>query len=336
LRQKAFAVTEMDAYPFEPAAKKTTKEFFSMFNLNVLRLLPVRHLIRRANRIMIPGMKGLSLYYAAKFFLHAMNIQKLIERTSAVTYNFLMALPPSFLFMFSLVPYLSRHNMEQNILSLIRLMIHNEKTCQGVCSVVTDFMEKQHYDILSFGVIMMLFFSSNGIMGLMRSFDKSQTLYRRRTGMQRRWTAIKLTVMLIGVSMIVFSLFIIQSPMLTTWALKTFHSIVLLKMMSFLFFILIVFVAISTIYTYGPSLKHRFRFASAGSLYATIASIIVTSVFYFLVTNFIHYNRVYGSIGILIAFMVLVWLNTAIILIGYELNVNLLLAKLAREKTTKK
>ena len=332
LKPKAISIPEIDAYPIDLISKRLRTELVLIFSVNVLKWSFVRYFIKKADRITVPGMKGLSLYYAAKFFFHAMNIQKLIERTSSVTYNFLMALPPSFLFICSLTPYVSRQSLERSILSGIQLLIHNKRSCQAVSGFVMDFMDKPHYDVLSFGVVMMLFFSSNGMMGLMRSFDKSQTLYRKRTGMQRRWTAIKLTIVLISAIIMGFSVFIIQSPEQNVPVQKMFHNIMCARIISFVFLVLTVFIAISTIYTYAPSLKHRFRFASTGSVYATIASITVTSFFFFLVTNFIHYNRLYGSIGTLIAFMVLVWLNTAIILIGYELNVNLLLAKLSKKK----
>ena len=102
------------------------------------------------------------------------------------------------------------------------------------------------------------------------------------------------------------------------------------KVLSFIILVLVIFITFCLIYRYGPSLTHKFRFVTAGSVFATIASLIATSVFYFLVNNFLNYNKVYGSIGTLIAFMVLVWLNTVIIILGYELNVSILLGKLAQ------
>ena len=331
MKQEAVSIPEINAHPIEFVSKKTAKEIFSNFDINVFKRL-ARYAVRGVNRIKLPGMNGLSVYYAGKFFFHGMNILKLTERTSAVTYNFLMALPPSLLFLFSLVPHLPVQHAEQHILHIIKLLAPNHKIYVTVSSVLADFMHKTHYDVLSLGIVMALFFSSNGMMGLMRSFDKSQTLYKKRTGMQRRGTAIILTTMLIGVVMMALSVFIIQGKKLNSFLRREFHSVVGIKIVSIVLLILIVFLAISMIYKYGPSLKHRFSFASAGSIYATVATITVTSVFFFLVTNFIHYNKLYGSIGTLTAFMVLVWLNTAIILIGYELNVNLLLSKLAQGK----
>jgi membrane protein len=167
------------------------------------------------------------------------------------------------------------------------------------------------------------------VMALMRCFDKSMNLYKTRTAFQRRWTAIKLTIILIGVSIITIAVLVIQSKNLNPIILTVFHSLIAVKILSTIILTLLVFITISIIYTYGPSLSHRFKFFSAGSVGATIASVLTTSIFFFLVNHFLNYNKVYGSIGSLIAFMVWVWLNTIIILLGYELNVSILLGKLS-------
>jgi membrane protein len=54
-------------------------------------------------------------------------------------------------------------------------------------------------------------------------------------------------------------------------------------------------------------------------------------VFFFLVNNFINYSKVYGSIGSIMAFMVWMWLNTMVILLGYELNVSIMLAQTSKD-----
>jgi membrane protein len=95
------------------------------------------------------------------------------------------------------------------------------------------------------------------------------------------------------------------------------------------------FCTIAIIYKYGPSYKEQVKFVSVGAVFATVVSIISTFVFFFLVNNFINYNKVYGSIGTLMAFMGWMWLNTLIILIGYELNVSILQGKISRENAVK-
>lgn len=293
---------------------------------------PVQYIFRWAHGIILPGLNGASLYDVGKFFFREIQTLKLQERAAAVTYNFLMAMPPTFLFLFSLVPYMPLKNAEPTIFNTIKLLTPNQKIYTTVHDVVNEFVTKQHKGALSFGILLVLFFSSNGMMGLMRTFDKSLSLYKKRNVFQRRWTAIRLTIMLIGVSMVTLGVLIIQSKKLNAYVLTVFHNIIAVKILSFFILILVVFIAISIIYTYGPSLTHRFKFVSAGSVLATIASIVATSVFFFLVNHFFNYNKVYGSIGTLIAFMVWVWLNTVIILLGYQLNVSILLGKLSREE----
>jgi len=302
------------------------------FQLTFYKSAPVQYVFRRARGIVFQRLNGASLYDIGRFFFREIQTLKLQERAAAVTYNFLMAMPPTFLFLFSLVPYLPLKNVEPTIFNTIKLLTPNHKIYVTVHDIVSDFMTKQHRGALSFGILLTLFFSSNGMMGLMRTFDKSLSLYKKRNIFQRRWTAIKLTIMLLGVSMITLVVLIIQSKQLNKYVLKLFHNVIAIKTLSFIILILVIFIAISIIYTYGPSLTHRFRFISAGSVVATAASVIATSVFFFLVNNFLNYHRVYGSIGTLIAFMVWVWLNTTIILLGYELNVSILLGKLSREE----
>jgi len=290
----------------------------------------LHYLSKKAHRIILPGLHGASLFDVAKFFARELETLKLQERAATVTYNFLMALPPTFLIMFSLLPYLPIKNGEETFFTTVKLLTPNRNIYDNVHRVVLDFMNTRHRDVLSYGIVLVLFFSSNGIMGLMRSFDKSLPLYVERTGFQRRWSAIKLTLVCIGVVIIGLSILVFQSKDLNPYIHKEFHSILAIKAVSFLILVLLVFVTISIIYTFGPSLKHKFAFVSAGSIFATLASVIATSVFFFLVNHFINYNKIYGSIGTLIAFMVWLWLNTIIILLGYELNVSILLGKLSK------
>lgn len=298
---------------------------------NIYKLRPVRYVFRKAHGVVLPGVNGATLYEVSKFFFKELRKVRLTERAAAVTYNFIMAMPPTFLFLLSLVPYLPLKNVQQTILSTIKLIAPNPKIYTSISSVVRDFMGKQHSDVLSFGILMVLFFSSNGMMGLMRSFDKSEVLYKKRTGLQRRWVAIKLTVMLILVSMVTLSVLVIQNKTLNKVLLKIYPHMVAVKVLSFTILVLVIFFTYCMIYRYGPSLHHKLRFITAGSVFATVASLLATSIFFFLVNNFLNYNKVYGSIGTLIAFMVLVWLNTVIIILGYELNISILLGKLSQE-----
>jgi membrane protein len=87
----------------------------------------------------------------------------------------------------------------------------------------------------------------------------------------------------------------------------------------------LLFTGISLIYTYAPSVKKKWSFVSAGSLLATTLTLLTTLVFSYWVDLFAssNYNKVYGSIGTVLIIMLLMYINSLILLIGFELNVSL-------------
>ncbi|MFM9075741.1 MAG: YihY/virulence factor BrkB family protein, partial [Bacteroidota bacterium] len=83
------------------------------------------------------------------------------------------------------------------------------------------------------------------------------------------------------------------------------------------------FLSISCIYYFGPAVHYNWRFFSAGSVMATLGSLAVSYGFSAYVTRFGSYNKIYGSIGVLIAMMVWIQLLATVLLLGYELNATL-------------
>ena len=304
--------------------------------LAILKWAPVRIVADGMKHVVLPGFEGLSLYEVGKFFYLEMKNVNLNERCAAVTYNFVMAIPPSMLFLFALVPYLPLKNAEHTVLAMVRLIAPTQGLYKSISGVIIDFMHTEQRKVLSFGLLLTLYFSSNGIMGLMRSFDNSEHVYVRRSGLRRRWVAIKLTFLLYCVVILAMVAFIIQTQLVNKFIQKIFVSVFLGKFLTILLVVAIVLCVISVIYSYGPSISHKFRFISPGSVFATILLVLATIAFYYLANNFLNYNKVYGSIGTLIAFMVWIWLNTMVILIGFELNVSIVLGKISRAKNAGK
>lgn len=300
----------------------------------ILKLPLVQQLIQLSKRIILPGFEGVSLYEAGTFFRENMSNINLADRCSAVTYNFLTALPPTLLFLFTLipylrlVPYLGMENIHITILTTLKLMVPNEDTYNSLSGIINDFLNKEQRSLLSFSLLLTLFFSSNGMIGLMRYFDKDQKVYIVRTGLQRRWAAIKLTLMLIGVVLLSIAVIILQTETVNTLLERIFDNVLILKIVSLLVLFFIIYSTIAFIYIYGPSLSHRFRFISAGAVFASVSCIVSSAVFFYAVDNFLNYNKVYGSIGTLIAFFVWLSINTRIIMLGYDLNVSILMGRI--------
>jgi membrane protein len=246
-----------------------------------------------------------------------------------------MAIAPTLLCLFSIMSYMPFQGFDRAILNAIKLAIPNEKMYSGIEGMVTDFIAHRQNNVISISLLLTLYFASNGMVAVMRSFDRSITLfkktrvlYKKRTPLQRRWTAIKLTLAHICILSTTLFLMLFQNNRVDQYL----PNVIVVRVLSLVIMFFLVLIAISLIYKYGPSMSQRFSFFSVGSVSATVASLLASFVFFNIITGFIKYNEVYGSLGTLVAFMVWVWLNTVIILLGYELNIGMMVGKISGKK----
>ncbi len=300
----------------------------------IINLKPIAFVIHKAKQIKLPGFNGLPLYDVFLFFITQINKVGLNERAAAISFNFIMALPAACIFIFTLVPYIpAAKDFNHELLRLTADITPNRNTYIFVRDFLNDFFNKPRTGLLSFGFLLVIFYASNAMMGIIRAFDKSVQL-QKKYFLQQRIRAIKLTTLLLLViiasvlilvghhqlSKIIKSLFHIKTK-LTWWNNVRWFVIVAL-----------VFYSIALIYKYAPSLHKRWKLISPGSLLATFLTLATTIIFSFWVNNFAAYNKIYGSIGTVLIIMLLIYINSLILLIGFELNVSIMQLKTEVEK----
>jgi len=95
--------------------------------------------------------------------------------------------------------------------------------------------------------------------------------------------------------------------------------------------LLMVAVVFAVLYYAGPNVRQPgIRWITPGSVVAVIGWIVVSAAFAFYVANFSSYNKTYGALGGIIAFLVWLWLSNVVILFGAELNAELARARLTQ------
>jgi membrane protein len=88
--------------------------------------------------------------------------------------------------------------------------------------------------------------------------------------------------------------------------------------------LLIVAVILSILYYASPNVRQPgFRWVTPGGVFAVLAWIAVSGLFALYVANFASYNKTYGALGSVVAFLVWLWLTNVVILLGAELNAEL-------------
>lgn len=278
--------------------------------------------------------QNLSLYRFIKIFLD--NIQKddLINRANGVAFNFILAIFPAIIFLFTLTPYIAQYFPQVNRNSIMEFIggIMPASMYEVISSTIFDIISNQRGGLLTFGFLFALYLSTNGMMALMGAFNACYQTVERRSGIRMRITATGLTFMLAIVLIMAVVLLIVGQFLINyaTTNLSEFshinldnYSIYMILGLRFLIIFVMFFIAISFIYYFGPAVHYNWSFFSIGGFLATLGSLGISYGFSYYITNFGTYNKVYGSIGVLIALMIWVQLITMVLLFGYEINASL-------------
>ena len=80
----------------------------------------------------------------------------------------------------------------------------------------------------------------------------------------------------------------------------------------------------SVLYFASPNVKQPgFRWITVGGVVALVVLLVASALFALYVANFRSYNKTYGALGGVIAFLVWLWVANIAVLLGAELNAEL-------------
>lgn len=289
--------------------------------------------------IRFPKHEDVSLYRIVKTFLHNLQDDDIMDRANGVAFNFILAIFPAIIFLFTLIPYVTRYFPEISRESIMRFLqelaesgLMPASMYEVASTTILDIVSNQRGGLLTLGFLFALFLSTNGMLALMRAFNACYKTIENRSALKTRLIATALTVnmafvlfvtiLLLVVGQLVIEYLLSNFQNFTSFNLNSFQ-VGLLFSLRFIVIFITFFLAISTIYYFGPAIHYNWRFFSIGSLVATLLCLAVSYGFSYYITNFGTYNKVYGSIGVLIALMVWVQLITVVLLVGYEINASI-------------
>lgn len=300
----------------------------------LLTIHSLRHSRSWMKRIRFKQYYNLSLYAFVRIFWRNINEDEILDRANGVAFNFILAIFPFVIFLFALIPYISAYFPEISKESILVFMseLMPPSIFEVVSDTVVDIVSNQRGGLLTFGVVFALFLATNGMLSLMRAFNACYRTVEERSIWKMRLTATGLTLLLsvvlfVAILLLVVGQLIINYIMAHAQEFSHFNldtiTIFSLLLMRFVVIFVVFFLAISSIYYFGPAVHYNWRFFSIGSLLATLGCLGISYGFSYYVTHFGSYNKVYGSIGALIALMIWIQLLTTVLLFGYEINASL-------------
>ena len=293
----------------------------------------------------LPGLSGIPIYDIFTFIYQELRKDRLTTRANSIAYNFFLSLFPAIIAIFTLIPYILPYVMHEKLLSflpdgnvdfnltLIEQMkeVLPDSNEEDIISFIKEITTQPRVGLLSFGFLLAIFFASNGIMSLMKGFEKShKTTFLKRNAFHNRFIAIQLTFLL-GFLVIASVLLVILgdqllwllSDFLDTERFNTFGVIGL----RWLVLISLFYFGITFIYRQAVPTRKKFTLFSTGATFATFFGILSTLAISIYVDNFATYNKLYGSIGTIIVVMLWIQINTTILLLGFELNASIAVNK---------
>jgi len=279
-------------------------------------------LIRWSKCHTLPGLKQQSIYRVFTELITHLRKANLSLKASAISFSFMVAAFPFTIFLLTLLPYFHIHNAVEVLKSSIGSLMPSAVEI-ALFNLIEDTI-KPRGGLLSLGFIAALFFASNGVINLINAFDQSElAVIKHGFPLKKRAKAIFLTILLFLLLVTTIIAFVLANQILRILGLYITIDYItkgLILAARWIPVFILMYALLTVIYRVGPSIKKKIPFFSFGTFITTVLCIIVSLLISYFVNNFSNYNKIYGSLGAIVALMVWLQTNMFLIFIGYELN----------------
>ena len=285
----------------------------------------------------LPGFFHVSLYDVTVFLWKESQRVTIVSRANAMAFSFFLSIFPAIIFLFTLATLFPLYDTFENEINSYIDIIMPSSAGRELQSAIRELV-RPNSSLLSVGFALTLYFSSNGMLTMMEGFEKTHlSVFRKRSALRKRLIAIGLTIQL-GLLLAGSVLFIVMGNFLirrlVDWLDLAAWTHLAFTVLRWVVIILLFYFGIAMIYRYGAALHRKFRWMTPGATLATALSIVTSLLFSTYVEAFDTYNKVYGSIGAIIALMLWIQLNCFILQAGFELNASIAVHRDLKEAIT--
>ncbi len=296
-----------------------------------LKTIPIiKTLVGFLEALKIPGYVGFSFYDLLEMYISGIVKGALSSRAGSISFSFFMALFPFLLFILNLIAFIPIDNFDAVLFNFIELILPQESQ-SFFTDIFNDIRQKQRAGLLSSVFLLSIFLTANGVSSIFSSFEGSYHVELSRSFIRQylysTMVGILLAILLlVGVmAFVFFEIFILSNldeliPSEINW----------IRIGQLFFYTILIYISVAILYYFGTIEGKKTRFFSPGALMTCLLILLTTYFFGLYIENFSRYNQLYGSIGALLIFLFYIWLNSSVLLLGFELN-----ATLNRLKKTK-
>lgn len=289
-----------------------------------IKMPVIRNLVKLSKRIKLPWLGDFSLYHLLDIYGTGIIKGSFSPRASSIAYSFFLALFPFLLFLLNLIPYIPVDGFQTRFLIFIEALLPPQTT-QFFYPVIADIAVNPRTGLISFVFFLSVFLSANGVNAIFSAFEYSFHVTINRSFVKQYLVALAVSIflalmLLTMVGVILYGEYIIRDLQSRAYINNNLFWI---SFFQFLVFVVMIYVVIATLYYFGTKEGKSSRFFSIGAVTTTILFLLTTYFFGVYINNFSNYNELYGSIGALLILMLYIWINSNLLLLGFELNVSI-------------
>ncbi len=295
----------------------------------------VNVLVSFLKKIKLPGLEGLSLYDLFEMYIIGIVKGAVTTRASAIAFSFFTAIFPFLLFVLILIPYIPIDGFKTEFLSFLESFLPSQTSdffISNIFSNIENTEGNEHVGLLSSVFALSILLMANGVNAVFSGFENSYHVRLTRNIFRQYLFALGVALILAVLLILTvavfgyFQIYIIQ-PLYESLNEQGFAkqgaNVFWIVFAKYVFFVFMVYIATSTLYYFGTKEGKLSNFFSVGALFTTLLIILTSYLFGIYIDNFSKYNELYGSIGALLILLLYLWLNSNILLLGFELNASI-------------
>jgi membrane protein len=241
---------------------------------------------------------------------------------AGLSYYFVLSLFPALIAMSAVVGFLPVPNLFSQILTLMARFVPADS--MGVVrQIVTDVITPHRGALLSFGLLGTLWTASSGFAGMIEALNVAYNVPETRPYWKTRGLAIVLTFLIGGLLLVALGMMLV-GPRFGEWMAGALHLSyvwariwpVVRWMVSGTFIV----VAVECMYFLAPNVKQRFFHTLVGAVFAVATWLALSFTLGIYFQRFANFNRTYGALGGVIALMTWLYWSSFVILLGAQIN----------------
>lgn len=297
----------------------------------------VKQAVRFFDGIRLPGFEGLSIYDLLEIYILGIVRGALSSRASAIAFSLFMALFPLLIFLVTLIPFLIPYikleiaDFDAEFLLFLESFLPTA-TSDYFGEIYQQIKDQKRGGLLSSAFVLSIFLVANGVNSIFSAFENSYHVELTRNFLRQYAYALMvgliLSILLI-IGAIAFVYFEFYIELTNEYLGKTFGYEAAkfdgteAFVTRILFYLVLSYLTTAILYYFGTAEGRKVKFFSIGALMTTILFLLTSYLFGIYVEKFARYNELYGALGGLLILMFFIWLNSNILLLGFELNATL-------------